>query len=332
MTLTALGLDIAKEKFDAALYMDGKYQHRVFANRAEGYTQLLAWLNQHGVGKVHACMEATGRYGEQLALFLHSAGQVVSVVNPACIKAYAKSQLARNKTDKADALLIARFCHTQEPAAWSPAAAEIRQLQALVRQLEALLEMRQQEANRLHSGLMDERVIGIIHEHLAFLDEQIKQLKRLIQAHIKRHPGLREQQELVTSIPGIGELTAAKLLAELGEINNYESARSLAAQAGLTPRQEVSGSSVRGRARLSKTGNAALRKALYLPAIVAKQHNPVIKAFCERLSSNGKSKMAVIGAAMRKLLHLVYGVLKNGKPFDPHHEESLMAVAVIKTA
>lgn len=127
MTLTALGLDIAKEKFDAALHLDGKYQHRVFANRAEGYTQLVQWLNKQGLEQVHACMEATGRYGEQLAQFLHSAGQVVSVVNPACIKAFGKSQLARNKTDKTDAMLIARFCHTQEPAAWSPPAAEIRQ-------------------------------------------------------------------------------------------------------------------------------------------------------------------------------------------------------------
>lgn len=184
--------------------------------------------------------------------------------------------------------------------------------------------MRQQEANRLSSGLMDEDVRGIINEHLAFLDEQIKQIKRLIQEHIKRHPGLREQQQLLASIPGIGELTAAKLLAEIGDLSNYESARQVAAYAGLTPRREVSGSSVRGRARLSKTGNAALRKALYLPAIVAKQHNPAIKAFCERLSKNGKSKMAVIGAAMRKLLHLAYGVLKSGKAFDPHHEESLM--------
>lgn len=134
MKLTALGLDMAKEKFDAALYLNGQSKHRVFPNRTEGYAQLVHWLNQQGIEKVHACMEATGRYGEQLALFLHSAGHLVSVINPACIKAFAKSQLARNKTDKTDAALIARFCHTQEPAAWSPPSKEIRQLQALARQ------------------------------------------------------------------------------------------------------------------------------------------------------------------------------------------------------
>ena len=138
-----LGIDIAKDTFDAALIKEErKPRHRRFANTAAGHGQLLAWLQDHGAQKAHTCLEATGTYGEALALFLHKAGHTVSVVNPARIHAFAKSQLQRTKTDKADAQLIAKFCQTQTPGAWTPPPAEARELQALVRRLQTLEEMR----------------------------------------------------------------------------------------------------------------------------------------------------------------------------------------------
>jgi transposase len=141
----------------------------------------------------------------------------------------------------------------------------------------------------------------------------------VIKDHIDQNPSLKQQRDLLSSIPGIGELTAAKVLAEIVDIKLYSSARQVAAFAGLVPRHNQSGSSVRGRPRLCKVGTARLRKAMYFPAIVATQHNPTIKALSQRLRDRGKCPMQIIGASMRKLIHIVYGVLKSGRPFNPDY-------------
>ncbi len=315
----ALGIDIAKAKFDVCLMKEsGRAKHKVFANTRHGFEQLIRWLNSHQVTELHACLEATGTYGESLALFLFEAGFVVSVVNPAAVRAFANAGLSRTKTDKVDAELIARFCLAQPPVAWQPPAPELRELQALVRRLESLIEMRVAEENRLSSGVSADAVKQSLAEHIAYLLEQIKQTERLIREYINNHPDLKEQSDLLDSIPGIGETTAALLLAEIVNIKEYKSARQVAAYAGLVPRERRSGSSVRGRTCLSKIGNARLRKALYFPAITALRSSDFFKQWANPLRERGKSKMSVIGAAMRKLIHLAYGVLKNGKPFDPN--------------
>jgi transposase len=265
-------------------------------------------------GRVHACLEATGTYGDALALWLHDAGHVVSVVNPAIMHAYARTRLTRSKTDRLDAELIARFTATQQPAAWTPPAPEIRQLQALVRRLDALQGMRTQELNRLEAGVAVADVRTSIEAVLAHLDAQIAHVKQLIRDHLDRHPGLRAQRELLTTIPGIGETTAAVLIAELFD-KSYTSARQAAAFAGLVPRIIESGT-LRGRSRLSKIGPGRLRKALYLPAVAALRWNPTIRAVRARLHAAGKPPMVILGAAMRKLIHLAYGVLKSGKAYE----------------
>src|ERR1044072_132847 len=149
-----LGIDIAKAKFQAALLRaDGTLRHKSGLNTPAGFAQLAAWLQRQRVARVHACLEATGTYGEALANWLYDAGHVVSVVNPAIIHAYARAQLTRSKTDRLDAALIAHFAATHQPAPWAPPPPEIRQLQALVRRLDALQGMRTQEANRLAAGV-----------------------------------------------------------------------------------------------------------------------------------------------------------------------------------
>jgi transposase len=318
MTLPCLGLDIAKLKFNACLVREGgRPRHKLFPNTAEGFAQLSDWLARQATGRVHACLEATGAYGDSLAAHLHEAGHTVSVINPAAVKAYAQSHLSRTKNDRVDASLIASFCAERRPPEWQPLAAELRELQALVRRLDSLVEMRTMEENRLSSGVTVEAVRESVEGHLAYLDEQIERTEALIRDHIDRHPGLKRQRELLDSIPGIGEATAAALLAEVPEIKQYRSARQVAAFAGLVPRERQSGSSVRGRVRLSKIGNARLRKALYFPAITALRCSPFFQQWAEGLRARGKSKMSVIGAVMRKLVHLAYGVLKTGRPFDP---------------
>jgi transposase len=318
MILPVLGIDIAKLKFNVCLLnTGGKLRHKVFANTAVGFQQLDAWLSKQGTPHAHACLEATGAYGEALALHLHGAGHHVSVINPAAVKAFAASRLSRTKTDKVDAELIARFCQAQEPPVWAPPAREVRELQALVRRLEALIEMRVAEENRLEAIIAVELVKSSVEEHIGYLEQQIKQTQAAIRQHINSHPGLRRRRELLDSIPGIAETTAATLLAEITDITQYRSARQVAAYAGLVPRERRSGSSVRGRTRLSKIGNARLRKALYFPAITALRCSPFFQAWAEGLRQRGKCRMSVIGAAMRKLIHLAYGVLKTGRPFDP---------------
>jgi transposase len=231
------------------------------------------------------------------------------------IKAHAQSQLSRTKTDKVDAALIADFCATKHPSPWQPPPAEAHELQALVRRLESLQEMRQMETNRLEEGLPSERVAASLRQTITFLDQQIAATQESIEEHINSHPDLCQQRDLLISIPGIGETTAAKLLGEVLDIKLYKGARQLAAFAGLAPRLHESGTSVKKKAKMSKTGAPRLRKALYFPAISALKYNPSIRRMGERLRLRGKCPMQVIGAAMRKLIHLAYGVLKSGQPF-----------------
>ena len=243
-------------------------------------------------------------------------------MNPAAIKAFAASRLSRIKTDRVDAELIARFCLAHQPPPWTPPAPEVRELQALVRRLESLIEMRVAEENRLSAGVNVAAVRASVEEMIAHLKDQIARTEKLIRKHIDKHPGLKQQSELLDSIPGIAATTAALLLAEVPDIKRYRSARQLAAFAGLVPRERQSGSSVRGRVRLSKIGNARLRKALYFPAITALRCSPFFQQWAAGLRERGKSKMSVIGAVMRKLIHIAYGVLKSGRPFDPELAKS----------
>jgi transposase len=194
-------------------------------------------------------------------------------------------------------------------------------LQALVRRLDSLVEMRTMEENRLSSGVTVEAVRETVEELIAYLCAQIKRTEALIRYHINSHPGLKRQRDLLDTIPGIGETTAAVLLAEVPDIRQYKSARQVAAFAGLVPRERQSDSSVKGRVRLSKIGNARLRKALYFPAITALRCSTFFQQWAEGLRQRGKSKMAVSGAVMRKLVHLANGVLKTGRPFDPAWEK-----------
>ncbi|MCK9357762.1 MAG: IS110 family transposase [Dehalococcoidia bacterium] len=312
---TVVGIDIAKKKFDVTLLVEGKEKSGAFQNTPEGFTMFARWLERYGSGHVHACMEATGTYGDDLALYLHRAGHVVSVVNPAKVKGFALSALSRTKTDKADARLIARFCRAMRPEPWQPPAPEIKELQSLMRRAESLNDMLSQERNRL--GTTEGMARNSIERTISHLEEELRITRGLIRDHIDQHPDLRGKRDLLESIPGIGPATSAMILAEFGDVMRFQDARSMAAFCGLTPRQRQSGSSVRGKTRLSKTGSSRIRKALYMPALVAMTHNPVIAAFCERLRAYGKCPMVIVGAAMRKLVHIAYGVLKSGRPFDP---------------
>jgi transposase len=314
-TENVLGIDISKSKFYAALLKsEKKSQVKVFDNSWEGFEQLQQWLKEQKGNKVHACMEATSTYGHALATYLHAQEHQVSIVNPARIKGFAQSRLSRTKNDRADATTIARFCSALKPQAWTPPAPDIAQLQTYSRRLKALEQMKTQEKNRLKTA--DVSLKEDIEAHIQFIDEQMAALKKRQQELIQNSSTLQPQQELLTSIVGIGEQTATVILAEIGSIEQFSSARQLAAFAGLTPQEHQSGTSVKGKTRLFKIGNPHLRKALYFPALNAIRRCPQVQAMRERLFDAGKNKMQVVGAVMHKLIRVVYGVLKSGQPFD----------------
>lgn len=317
MSQEVLGIDVAKATLAVALQTAaGKWRHKHCANTPAGHAELLAWVERQARGRVHACLEATGTYGDAVALALHEAGHTVSVLNPRATAAYAVSQLSRTKTDRVDAELLAQYAHAHRPPAWTPPPRELRVLQALVRRLDALHEMRTQEANRLAAG-PEAAVRTSIEATLAHFDSQIAQLQAQIHDHFDQHPPLRMQRDLLTSIPGIGETTAAILLGELLDLKRFQSARQVAAFSGVVPRLRQSGTSVRSRGALCKVGPGRLRKALYFPALTALRCNPTIRTFAARLRATGKPKMVIVGAVMRKLIHLAYGVIHSGRGYDP---------------
>lgn len=317
--MLTLGIDIAKDTFDVAL-LGGQQTYRGhFSNDQSGFAKLHRWLKKRGASEAHVAMEATNSYWLELAFFLHEQAYTVSVVNAKRIKRHAEATMQRNKTDREDALTIADYCRKHRPEPWTPPSEAYLALRAMARRLQTLKTDRQRERNRRQSGIPNQEVEATIVAHIAFLDEQIEALSQRIREHIDQHPDLKRDKELLTSIPGVGDVVAAVFLAEVPDVSRFPQATQLAAFAGLTPGQRQSGSSLNGRSRLVKWGNTYLRAVLFMPALSAHRWNPLIAALKQRLEDRGKNGMTITVAIMRKLLHLCYGVLKTGKPFDPNH-------------
>lgn len=317
-----LGIDVAKETFDVALLSGPQLYRGHFSNDQSGHVKLGRWLENRCQGQletIHVCLEASGRYWEEVAQYLVVQGLAVSVVNPKLIKAHGETTMQRNKTDRADALTIADYCAKHQPDLWQPPSPAYQELKEMVRHVQALKDDRQREQNRRQSGVQHDQVLETIDAHLAFLDEQITLLTQRIDDHIDQHEELQRDKALLESIPGVGDVVAATFMAEVPDVSRFDQAGQVAAYAGLTPGQHQSGSSVHRPSKLVKWGNANLRAVLYMPALSAHRWNPLVAALRQRLQDKGKSKMTIIVATMRKLVHLCYGVLKTGKPFDPNH-------------
>jgi transposase len=314
--MDVLGIDVGKTNLHAALLQGERHATKTVPNSEAGLTQLQTWLKNRKTQSLHVCLEATGGWSEQVAITLNEAGYVVSIVNPARIKAFAQSEMVRTKTDSIDAGLIARFCRLHRPDPWTPPSPEIRILQGLVRREHSLIEMRTEEENRRGGPMVPPPVMASIEATIAHLESELQRVQSEIKRLFDDYPTLRRQRDLLISIPGIAETTAARILGEMPNLSEFRDVKAVAAYAGLSPRHYQSGS-IEHRSRLAKTGNAHLRYALYFPALVAIRHNPAIRAFAERLRTRGKARMTIVAAAMRKLLTLAYGVLKSDRVFDP---------------
>lgn len=317
-----IGIDISKEKLNVALLLAPaflKKKTKVVSNNPEGFKRLIEWL-QHQIKDQKAfrfIMEATGSYHQALALFLSDHSFQVCVVNPALIKRFAESMAARTKTDEKDCIIIAHYGAKMNPKPWMPPSPQYRVLEQLLRRLDQLDKMIRQEKNRLESlgsGPADQDVLDSIEKTLSYFDREYKELFKKIHDHLDRHPELKDDVKLLASIPGIGELTALRMTSALEGGTRFSSARQFAAYLGLTPRQNQSGM-IKGKTSLSKMGPSALRRALYMPSVVACRYNPDVNALYERLLKAGKTKMSALGAAMRKMAHLAFGVLKNRQTY-----------------
>lgn len=310
-----LGIDVAKKKFQVALLKNDKYKSKSFDNTMPGFIALLAWLKQREPGEIHVCLESTGIYGDSLAKFLFENGYTVSVINPSRIKAFGEAELLRNKNDEIDAKLIARFCEKMKPVAWQPDPPEVEHLRMLGRRRDVLISMRTQELNRL--GNPDRSVNESIEKVIAFLDQEIEAITQAIQNHIDGNDGLKKKRDLLKTIKGVGDVAIEAILSETNGFARFERIEQVVAFTGLSPKQKDSGTSVKGRPRLCKIGSARLRRALYMPALSAIRCNSFVRALYERLRAKSKHGMVVACACMKKLVHIMFGVLKTGKPFDP---------------
>ncbi|WP_227746492.1 IS110 family RNA-guided transposase [Bordetella bronchiseptica] len=319
-----IGIDVSKAKLDCTLLTAeaDKRKTKVVVNTAAGVQALLAWCAKHGAqpAQLHAILEPTGLYHEQAATALHDAQVRVSLVNPAQARDFAKALAMRSKNDALDSYVLARYGQTLSPALWHPAPLHARQLRALLTRREALGKDLLRELNRKEKSQFSPSaplVDGSIDKAIAFLREQIKQIERAIDQHIDNHPDLKQDRELLNSIPAIGPQAGNAILAVMHN-RRIDSAQTLAAYLGVVPVQRQSGSSLNSCARLSKAGPSQVRATLYMAALVGTRHNPTSAPFTSACSKQEKQK-AALGAAMRKLVHLCFGVLKNRIPYQPNY-------------
>ena len=292
-----IGIDISKVSFDVAVLAEDFNHSKQFDNQNQGFKRLQQWIQSFKHQSVF-CLEATGIYGLALAKYLYAQNQKVIVVNPIKTNAFTKMEMSRNKTDKADAQSIARYCqhlHNKgdlENNFFTPKDKAFERVQFLVTRLDQLDKSRTQENNRLDVSL-DKAATHSIKAMLKFIDKQIVKIKQEIATIVSQTESLDKQVKLLTSIDGFGDKTAWAILAYLGDISLFGNAKQVSSYAGLNPRIEQSGTSIQ-RSSLSKMGSSRLRKSLYMPALVAVRHNPLMMNFYNKLLKKGKPKKVAL--------------------------------------
>lgn len=315
---TFVGIDVASEKFDVAIRLDPlQFKTKTFKNSRKGLNTCLTWLKQNCPFTPWVCMESTGRYSETLAEYFYEKKVRVSVANPYKMKHYAKSWLSRHKNDIQDAKIIARYAKERQPRLFVPRTLESKQLREWVLLLDQFKKANTALKTQLH-GCQCTLTKRLVRQGIKANDKQIQAIQQQIQQLMcQPHAfALKQSFDLLRTIPGVGELTAYRILAYVPNIGAFANAKQLAAYIGLCPKQSASGK-YQGKTKLSKFGAVALRKGFYFPALAIKRHAKAFWPFIKRLERNGLCAMAVIGALMRKLSHIIFGVLKSQTPYDP---------------
>ena len=309
-----VGVDIAKDKFDVCLLKGERKVKKVFNNTPTGFKSFEALLKK-STDNPWVCMEATGFYSIALSDYLHTHEIPVSVVNPAQVKYFSAAKLTRNKNDNVDADVIRDFACVMEPRPYEPPPSwkiELREHMQLISVLERQLRQHKNRYDVSRSSLLKKEMRSIMKS----FNKRIKELKEKLEEKVSEQKELTEKIAIISSIKGIGDKTAKVILAYLPEVEVFSNSKQVSAYAGLSPRECQSGK-YKGKTKMSKCGPPQIRTALFMPAMSIKQHNTHFKPFINRLKANGLTNMAIVGAIMRKVLEIIYGMLKNNKPFDP---------------
>lgn len=309
-----VGVDVAKDKFDVALEINNTNYQACFSNDLKGYRGFSKWLKKH-TSQPWVCMEATGHYSELIADYLFSKQIRVSVVNPLQIKNFARALLSRNKTDQLDARIIANYCEKMQPRTFVTRSESQKELKELSNLLDTLKTQHVQFTNQMQSA-QSNGAKRAIHHLVSAHKKEIAKVEKTMEALIAQDQALNQNMELIISIKGVGKLTAYKILSHVPDMNIFSNAKQFAAFIGISPRQHQSGK-FQGKTTISRLGDADLRKTFYMAALVAKRFNDGLQPFVMRLHKNGKAPKVIICAVMRKLAHVIFGVLKSKRPFDP---------------
>lgn len=314
------GVEVGAQELVVSLQRDGQRKAlKTFANEPQGHQAIVRYL-RCAARRVRVCLESTGVYGLDLALALERAGLEVMVANPRAVRHFATALMQRSKNDRLDAVVLLEFAIRMPFQAWVPPRPAALQLHCLARRLEALTEMQAAEKSRLHAAEATDTTPPALRRDL---ERSLRSLRRAIARLsgeavriIERDPDLNLRYQLLRSAKGIGPTSAIQILGELGVVSEDLNVRQYVAYAGLDPREYSSGTSVHKKVRISKAGNAHLRRALYMPALVAIRRQPNLRAFYQHLRDGGKLKMVALIAVMRKLLHAIYGMFKHQQPFE----------------
>jgi transposase len=313
------GLEISQRVLGVCLKIDKSFEHFEVANTGSGHRQLTKLLCTRG--PVRVCMEATGDYGFDVASVLSGRDEIeLMVANPRDVRRFAEALGRRGKTDRIDAEVLCEHAERMPFRRYQPPPASALALRSVTRRIQALTEQCAGEKNRLHAASLSAYrppcVRASLKRLIAALEREGRKLLEQAERIIHQDPWLEERYQLMLTVPGLGPKTTPLLLGELAVLNPALQPRQWVAHAGLDPRPAESGSSLRKPRRISKKGNRILRAGLYMPALVAVRHDPHLKAFYLRLQNRGCEKLQALTAAMRKLLHAIWGIWNHLTPFD----------------
>jgi transposase len=323
-----VGIDVAQKELLVSLgKMDENaittvYANKVFSNNEKGFVSMEAWVNKQTISgyPLRYVMEATGVYHERFAYYLAGKGYAVSIIMPNKISNFFRTLEIKTITDKSMSAAIAMFGLEKQPDNWVQPKRVYRSLRQVTREREQLIAERTMIKNQLHAEQAEafpgEDTIRRMQDRIKMINTQLKEILAEIKTAITKEEELKQTLAIITTIPGIGLLTATVILAETNGFELIRSKKQLASYAGLDVREKESGTSVKGKPRISKRGNRHLRKALHLPALAAIRYSERYKAIFVRIVSRNSIKMKGVVAVQRKLLEMVYTIYKNRQPFE----------------
>lgn len=321
-----VGIDVSAKTLDVTVLLSAtdKPKRRRFDNGSAAHGALILWLNQ--LAPVRVVCEATGVYHFDLAYALHHAGIAVMVVNPRRAKQFIEAQRRNTQTDGIDADELAQFARRMDFVPWKAPSDKAFIVHKLGRAIGQMTKRHTAVSNRLHAAQATSHtpgsIIKALKRELAFIDRQRQLLSKECAAQIAADADMANKRALLMSTPGIAEVSAPAILAELIILPDDASAKAWTKYAGLDPSSKTSGSSVRGKARVSKRGNPRLRNALFMPALSVRTHDPLLKAFADRLIANHKTKLQAAVAVQRKLLQSIHAMFRTNSPWDKNRPAS----------